>query len=185
MVRRRFVRSVFVWSLISSSFSSLASSSSELSAVSYSSSSLPSASPRISAFSFLYASSCSSHSASNLKTFNLSWTSKSSSKLARCVIWSSSSTRSSSSLIAGLSLYLSFLTWKRTSIIYCTLLSMSCSCKMFRNWSKTARAMGPLISSKCCPTSLVKPTAISTPSSVGLLSKSNSICAARTSCTTC
>jgi len=149
MVFRRATRSVLLWSLISNAFSSCFSSSSSLSSLS---SSLPSPSlpsPRISAFVLLYSSSFSSHSGSNLKIFRPSSTSISSSKAMTWVIWSSSSTKSSSSLMAGLSLYLSFRTWKRTSIIYCTLLSISASCNMLRNWSKTARAIAWFISSRC------------------------------------
>ena len=112
----------------------------------------------------------------------LSWTSNSSSNWIWCVICSSSSTKSKPSGKIGLSLYLSFLTCMRTSIIYCTRWLIFPSFKTARNRSKTvALALGEF-SERKAPTSRVKPTAISMESSVGRSRRRTRIWSATTSC---
>ena len=98
---------------------------------------------------------------------------------------SSSSTKSNPSGMIGLSLYLSFLTWNKTSTMYWTLLSIPLSFKIVRNRSKIPLFALAECSERNAPTSRINETAISTESSVGRSRRSTSIWRARTSWATC
>jgi len=103
----------------------------------------------------------------------------------RCVIMSSSSTRSSPSGMTGLSLKRSLRTWNRTSTMYWTRLSMSLSLRMVRNRSKMPLLARAECSARKAPTSRMNETAISTLSSVGRSRRRTRTWSASTSCATC
>mmetsp|Transcript_2084 Transcript_2084/g.6438 ORF Transcript_2084/g.6438 Transcript_2084/m.6438 type:complete len:305 (+) Transcript_2084:2170-3084(+) len=193
MVLLRLTRSVSVISVISSVFAEAAlaatgggtasssSSSPSLSPLSLSSED----SPKISLFTLWYSLSVSSYFGSTVKTSRPDLASSLSSRLRSCVIWSSCSTRSSSSGTAGKSSKLVFLTAKSPSITNCTRLWMAPSCKIPLNPSKTECSPFGLTSSSVAPTSFTKPTASSTESSDGFSSRSARISRANSSCSTC
>ena len=117
---------------------------------------IPESSPSNSVLMAPYFSSLVSYSASNLNTLricrvhitNYYWSLErlaltssppvASSRVIMWVYWSSSSTRSSSSAMLGLSLKPSFLTWNMTSIMYWVLLSRVLSCRTCLSLSNIA-----------------------------------------------
>ena len=80
---------------------------------------------------------------------------------------------------------LSFLIANKTSIMYCVRLSIEASCKILRRRSKIAPKARGETSDSLRPTSLMKPTATSTESSVGFSNNSVKISSAIISWTTC
>mmetsp|Transcript_37153 Transcript_37153/g.93914 ORF Transcript_37153/g.93914 Transcript_37153/m.93914 type:complete len:222 (+) Transcript_37153:856-1521(+) len=200
MVRRRLTRLVCVASVIfccvgaaaaPGLFAYASSSSLDSSSLSpsspLSSSSSSSSSPRISFLMASYSSSCCWYSGSTLNTSRPVVACTSESRDSSWVIWSSASTRSSEAGTAGCpdASKPALRTANRPSIMNCTRLSISPSCRMPRKRSNTEWRPCGDSSDRLAPTSLTKPTATSTLSSEGVSSSSISISSASSSCATC